>query len=293
MMKTHIKLYSKSNSCFLIMTMKSSLAIILLVLFHIVGLVVSDPPPYHANESSPSYELSAVTNKPPKTSPKKSPPPPYRRSPPPPPPHSEKPFDFLMLAEIWPETYCIMMNQVCRKITPSKFVIHGLWPSNSDIADSQPRNCHNTTEPDISSFSFKKDLQKEWPSLRSYQNTSVEDTTLWMRQWNYHGTCSLMTPEKYFEETIKIHKRVNLKFTLNKAGLPPTNRRPHQLSNIFSAIKNRIGFKPQIQCYQIHNTFYLREIRVCVDKSTPHGYIDCPRDYVDCGSNVVYFPEKE
>ncbi|KAI5389348.1 hypothetical protein KIW84_074843, partial [Lathyrus oleraceus] len=295
--------------------MNSPLVIILLMLFHIVALVVSDPkamlsppspPPYHADEStifptsipyqsqsSPSHldkNLPAANldkkKKPPLNPPKKSPSPPYRR-PPPPPPRSAKPFDFLMLAERWPETYCIIMNQACRKITPSKFVIHGLWPNNDGPISSQPRGCDNSSEP-----SFSKELQKEWPSLRSYQNTSLADTTLWLNQWKDHGTCSLMTPEKYFEETLKIHKRTNLKFTLIKAGLPPNARRPYMTTEIFDAIKRRIGFNPQIQCIKIGNKFYLQEIRLCLDKSTQHNYIDCPKTYVDCGSNV-YFPEKE
>lgn len=158
--------------------MNSPLVIILLMLFHIVALVVSDPkamlsppspPPYHADEStifptsipyqsqsSPSHldkNLPAANldkkKKPPLNPPKKSPSPPYRR-PPPPPPRSAKPFDFLMLAERWPETYCIIMNQACRKITPSKFVIHGLWPNNDGPISSQPRGCDNSSEPSFS-----------------------------------------------------------------------------------------------------------------------------------------------
>jgi hypothetical protein len=48
-------------------------------------------------------------------------------------------FDYFMLAETWPASFCQM--QTCISNIPSKFSIHGLWPKNN----SSPHTSQCTT----------------------------------------------------------------------------------------------------------------------------------------------------
>lgn len=47
-----------------------------------------------------------------------------------PPPHAS--FDFFMLAQTWPTSFCKLPNNYCvnKPASPVKFSIHGLWPQN-------------------------------------------------------------------------------------------------------------------------------------------------------------------
>lgn len=98
---------------------------------HLVSKNKFPPPP-----RSPSL----LPSLPPPQSPLPTPPPP----PPPPPPPCIL-FDHFKLVERWPNTYRMTENG-CRTDLPSKFVIHGLWPSTNGPIDDQPRYCGNNNK---------------------------------------------------------------------------------------------------------------------------------------------------
>lgn len=92
------------------------------------------PPSSYYDHSSPPNELLK----------KKSP------SLPPPPPLYAAPFDYLMLAETWPASYCKLPR--CRPDIPSKFTIHGMWPQKN--TGPQPRDCDPTRPFQLDEVSF-------------------------------------------------------------------------------------------------------------------------------------------
>ncbi len=133
-------------------------------------------------------------------------------------------------------------------------------------------------------------LQKEWPSLIYNNRQKEEDNTFWTQQWRKHGTCSSIKLEDYFKLTLDIHKRTILKDVLQKKSIKPDEKNSLPRENIFDAIKEAIeGKNPEILCVEYKNKSYVKEIRMCLDKTKDHKYMDCPRKYVNCPTNV-YFP---
>jgi ribonuclease I len=99
---------------------------------------------------------------------------------------------------------------------------------------------------------------------------------------------SSMNELDYFKLTLDIHKRTILKDVLQKEGISPDYTKTISREKIFNAVKDDIKAKPEILCKEYKNNYYVEEIRMCLDKTNDHKYIDCPRDYVDCPEDVYY-----
>lgn len=102
--------------------------VILILLF--VGLVVpfcsslaliSDSD--SKSPTPPSYPESPILNKPPPLSP---------------PPQTS--FDYFMLSETWPTTFCMFDTCNYHPASPVNFTIHGLWPEKYNETNP-PTNC--------------------------------------------------------------------------------------------------------------------------------------------------------
>src|ERR1043165_6915656 len=59
-----------------------------------------------------------------------------------------------------------------------------------------------------------KALGQKWPSI-----TYTKDKDFWQAEWSKHGTCSLLEAEKYFQLTLDLYKRVNIKMRLKASGI--------------------------------------------------------------------------
>ena len=98
-------------------------------------------------------------------------------------------FDFYMLAV---QNWC----------SEDKYLIHGLWPDNSD--GSYPENC---VGPDYQKVDkLKEEMNKYW-----YDCNEKETEELWEHEWNKHGKCIFqqenMDEEQYFNKTIELFKK--------------------------------------------------------------------------------------
>ncbi|XP_058759363.1 ribonuclease 3-like [Vicia villosa] len=213
----------------------------------------------------------------------RSPPPPA--SPPPPPS-----FDHFKLALTWPQTFCKIEN--CFYPLPQKFVIHGLWPNK--VGDTDIRDCQVGKEEKTQKLNtIRKTLEKDWPSLIKdrHGNQNWANDVLWLKQWNSHGTCSIQMFEflSYFEETLKVYNRYNIKDILEKSNIKPGE--VFKQKEYIDALKKHINFTPQIRCEEIDHLYYLSEIRFCLTASKNLEYQDCANPYSGCNSKTkdVYF----
>lgn len=94
-------------------------------------------------------------------------------------------------------------KQECRTLTAADFqrtplTIHGLWPNRARVSvNQQPHDCAGppfALSPDIA------DALRRWmpggPGLASYE-------------WRKHGTCSGLSPDRYFTAEIDLARQVN------------------------------------------------------------------------------------
>ncbi|XP_058759357.1 ribonuclease MC-like [Vicia villosa] len=247
------------------------------------------PTPIVPSNPYSSYESLEESRKKSPSPKKKSPPPPSSPlSPPPSPPPLL--FDHFKLAETWPPTYCKIYNNSCVSPDPLKFVIHGLWPNK---IDDEVKNCDKQVI-NLTKFDpLMEKLSKDWPALKldKYNNQKIVNLQLWSYQWNTHGTCSiqLFNFTSYFEETLKVYNRYNIRDILEKSNI--TKGGVFKQKEYINAIKKHIKFTPQIRCEQIGKLYYLYEIRFCLTASKNLEYQDCAKPYSGCNSttNDVYF----
>jgi hypothetical protein len=95
----------------------------------------------------------------------------------------------------------------------------------------------------------------------------------------------------FYKLAFQIYNKNDLKTMLQMKGITPGGTEQDS-QKIFDAIKDGIGFNPEIVCKMHQNKHYLVEIRLCSDKT---GVV-----YTDCGVNPrllkigcphkVYFP---
>jgi len=90
-------------------------------------------------------------------------------------------FDFYVMSLSWSPDFCASNDdpQQCSVGKKLGFVLHGLWPQ---YTRGYPADC--------STVKLPKDAQQKFPNL--YPGSS-----LYVYEWNKHGTCSGLTPIDY------------------------------------------------------------------------------------------------
>ncbi|KHN18763.1 Intracellular ribonuclease LX [Glycine soja] len=202
-------------------------------------------------------------------------------------------YDFFMLSETWPATYCGIKNRLlpCAK-QPNTFTIHGLWPQNH--IGPQPASCSNLQKDKfdkrIITSSLKSALETGWPNLNT-QN----DMRFWVTEWDKHGTCSLnkFSQFNYFRLALKIKGEYNLMTILSGEQIVLHHSTAYDKNSIIQAIHGVIGTYPQLTCYKYNlnkQSYYnLSEIRLCLDDNGKN-YINCPTPTTNCNGNMLYWP---
>ena len=90
-------------------------------------------------------------------------------------------FDFYLLTLSWSPEYCYTHPTDVQCGPKPYFVLHGLWPENSD--GSYPENCSNAAG----------------PANPSQYSDIYPDAGLLQHEWKTHGTCSGLAPDAYFQ----------------------------------------------------------------------------------------------
>jgi ribonuclease T2 len=111
-----------------------------------------------------------------------------------PPAHAQS-FDYYVLTLSWSPEFChenpSNRSDECSAAGPAGFVVHGLWPTNTDGSD--PRNCSGTP--------FD-------PSAVPENVTSIMPRAIYAHEWETHGVCSGLGERDYFQEIATLSRRL-------------------------------------------------------------------------------------
>nr|KAG5712245.1 hypothetical protein BaRGS_014595 [Batillaria attramentaria] len=155
-----------------------------------------------------------------------------------------QPFDILDLVRVWPPAVCVKDGKPgCRIPSNIKsWIIHGLWPSNSNRRKPDPKDCQPSWKFSMQEIeSLHGELKSEWPD----ESFTKRPKVAWRHEWEKHGTCAtslhpLRDEFHYFNATLALHRR----FDLQKLLKPRDD--PFTFDDILKTLKNGLGVIPQI-----------------------------------------------
>jgi ribonuclease T2 len=176
-----------------------------------------------------------------------------------------KSFDYYLLDLSWSPEFCHGHPNATECASRPAFVLHGLWPQNTD--GTYPQNC--STEPGPRNPVSFSDIYPDAGLLR--------------HEWTTHGTCSGLSPDAFF---------ATARAAFHSVAIPPKlSQFDHQISmppdeilGLFTAANPSI---PRASLALSCGNNYLTAIEVCLNKSgqpTPCGPIR------SCHANTVRIP---
>ena len=167
-------------------------------------------------------------------------------------PASPGEFDFYVFSLSWSPDYCASpagardrLQCVERKYG---FVVHGLWPQ---FESGWREPCSNA--PLTLPAALKRDVLEIMPSQR-----------LMNHEWRTHGTCSGLTPQKYFESILTTWANVRFPERLKNLTKEQVEFSPADIEHQFVAANT--GLKPNMLSVNCKGRF-LSEVRICLDKN--------------------------
>jgi ribonuclease T2 len=171
-------------------------------------------------------------------------------------------FDFYLLTLSWSPEYCATHAQAPECAAHAAFVLHGLWPENTD--GSYPENCSDAPG----------------PANPGQYSDIYPDQGLLEHEWATHGTCTGLGPDAYFQmERTALHEVV---IPTALAAVPqPLQLSPQQIITDFAQANG--GFAAADFAVSCGNNF-LTAVEVCLTKdlkATSCGGVK------SCKANVV------
>jgi ribonuclease T2 len=174
-------------------------------------------------------------------------------------------FDYYLLNLSWSPEFCYSHPNATECASHPAFVLHGLWPQNTD--GTYPQNCSN----------------QPGPSNPSQYADVYPDQGLLLHEWRTHGTCSGLSPDAFFTAARTAFHSIAIPTELtsldHQISMPPS-----QILGLFTATNPAITDSSlALSC----GNNYLTAIEVCMNKSlqpTPCGPIR------SCRANTVRIP---
>jgi ribonuclease T2 len=167
-------------------------------------------------------------------------------------------FDYFVLTLSWSPTFCAGPDgdRDPSQCTPGRrfaFVVHGLWPQNSDGTWPEFCDAPETWVPQ----QVIDGMMRVMPSKR-----------LIIHQWRKHGSCSGLTIENYFLATRLLFEKLKIpaRFLSPQAPIETT---PQQL--VLDFVKTNRDLTADmisVQCGNARDRARLSELRICIDR---HG----------------------
>ncbi len=90
-------------------------------------------------------------------------------------------FDYYLLNLSWSPEFCSLHDTNPQCATRPGFIVHGLWPENHD--GTWPAFC----------------AERPGPAHPENNLDITPDTALLVHEWAKHGTCTTLSPERFFE----------------------------------------------------------------------------------------------
>jgi len=171
-------------------------------------------------------------------------------------------FDYYDLVLSWSPTYCETggtkrRDQQCLSQRPFAFVLHGLWPQYNR---GYPSSCWLKKRPWIS-----KDVINSMLDI-------MPSKGLIIHEYKKHGTCSGLSPEKYYQLSRYLYNKIKIP-PLYKGALKPMMRSPKEIENDFLIANPEL--KPEMISI-VCGKRRLKEVRICFSRSG---------DLRNCGQN--------
>ena len=171
-------------------------------------------------------------------------------------------FDFYLLTLSWSPEYCLTHPSDVQCAAAPGFVLHGLWPENTD--GTYPEDCSNAPGP--SDPGAYKDI--------------YPDQSLLEHEWTTHGTCSGLAPDAYFQLERQAKQSVKVPAVLAGKSTP-AQETPAQILGSFAQANagDPVG-DFALSC----GNNRLTAVQVCLDKNLKA--ISCSA-VKTCGATVV------
>jgi ribonuclease T2 len=174
-------------------------------------------------------------------------------------------FDYYLLNLSWSPEFCHGHPNATECASHSAFVLHGLWPQNTD--GTYPQNC--STEPGPRNPASFSDIYPDAGLLR--------------HEWTTHGTCSGLSPDAFFAAARTAFHSVVIPPKLSQLD-HQISMPPDEILGLFTAANPSI---PRASLALSCGNNYLTAIEVCLNKSGQP--ISCG-PIRSCRANTVRIP---
>jgi ribonuclease T2 len=153
-------------------------------------------------------------------------------------------FDYYLLNLSWSPEFCYSHASAPECGRHSTFVLHGLWPQNSD--GSYPQHCSNAPG----------------PADPAQYSDIYPDPGLLEHEWQTHGTCSGLSPDDFFRTARAAFQSFTVPPKLaqldTQISLPP--------DQILSLVQQSNPSIPSNSLVLSCGNNYLTAVEVCLDK---------------------------
>ena len=168
-------------------------------------------------------------------------------------------FDYFLLSLSWSPSYCAADGtqkdtRQCRAARPYAFIVHGLWPQ---AARSAPDFCQ-TPAPYVPDETIDA------------MGDIMPSKGLILHQWRKHGTCTGLSPERYFALVRRAYEKVAIP---DAFAAPRTAQRmtAQEVEAAFRTANPALGGDMiAVDC----KSDRLREVRICFSKDL--AFTSCP-----------------
>lgn len=192
---------------------------------------------------------------------------------------SSSQWSYAQLEMFWAPVQCdgsgrsVGCSQSCVD-TGSRFTIHGFWPNYA--SGGYPSYCTEAKFSASNVSSIMDELNSDWPSLSDGSNEAF-----WAHEYEKHGTCAtdvFPTEFDFFSGTLALYKKYESVLGDSIAGFVGGKA---YADDIFDAIQNATGFKPQLSCYDSK----LSLVALCFGDGDL-AIQDCPYQSSGCDDSV-------
>lgn len=161
------------------------------------------------------------------------------------------------------------------------FTLHGLWPDNCDGSFEQfcdnSMNVKNVSRilTEFGETELLDEMRKDW------LNINHNDESLWLHEFNKHGTCVSSIKEScyhkfsnqykhnqnvvdFFKVTVNLFKNLPTFQWLAEAGIHPSTEIDYTKSEIEGALRDKFGATPLIKCNRfngIQEVWYFNSVK--------------------------------
>jgi ribonuclease T2 len=174
-------------------------------------------------------------------------------------------FDYYLLNLSWSPEFCHGHPNARECASRPAFVLHGLWPQNTN--GTYPQNC--STEPGPRSPGSFRDIYPDAGLLR--------------HEWSTHGTCSGLSPDDFFTAARTAFHSVAIPSKLSQLD-HQISMPPDEILGLFTAANPSI---PRTSLALSCGNNYLTAIEVCLNKS---GQPTACGPIRSCRANTVRIP---